>query len=124
MTVTYRTSIEQINHRAQELVEAINLSRASDKMLMESYHQKLSDKVLHIFSCNILVLFIFDIVYTVQLSEKFQHLNDQMVTVYEINSKMFDEKMTELSAVLNNCHRLHQELKEANRALAHLRDNF
>lgn len=97
-----RTSVEQIKHKAEELVETINLSRATDQELMAGYQDKLSDK----------------------LSEMFRQLGDLMVTVYEDNSKTLQDKLAELTEVLKNCHRLHEELLEANQALSHLRDTF
>lgn len=44
-----------------------------------------------------------------------------MYTVYENNSNEMHAKLKELSKVLENCTRLHQELMEATQALTGLR---
>lgn len=48
-------------------------------------------------------------------------MKENMFTVYEDNSNEMQTKLKELSKVLDNCTRLHQELMEAAQALSGLR---
>lgn len=50
-----------------------------------------------------------------------QEMKDSMYGVYEDNSSEMQTKLKELSQVLDNCARLHQELMEATQALSGLR---
>lgn len=48
-------------------------------------------------------------------------MKENMYTVYEDNSNEMQTKLKELSKVLDNCTRLHQDLMEAAQALSGLR---
>lgn len=50
-----------------------------------------------------------------------EEMKGSMYTVYEDNSDEMQMKLQELSKVLDNCTRLHQELLEATQALSGLR---
>lgn len=93
--------IEEISNKVEDLVERINTSRASDQQVTDIFQQQLLEKV----------------------SEIYQQLKEQLYTVYDDNSNKMQEKLRELSQVLENCSRLNHELVEATQALACLRDS-
>ncbi|XP_041838383.1 synaptonemal complex central element protein 2 [Melanotaenia boesemani] len=95
-------SIDDISRRAQEMVEKINHSRTSDQKVMDSFQEKLVEKV----------------------EAMCQHMKEHMFTVYEKNSDEMQVKLQELSEVLESCSKLNCELLEANQALAHLREGL
>ncbi|XP_013873510.1 synaptonemal complex central element protein 2 [Austrofundulus limnaeus] len=94
------SSVDDISRRAQEMVEKINQSRASDQNVMDSFEQKLIQKV----------------------TEMFQQMKEHMYTVYEKNSAEMQLKLQELAEVLDSCTKLNDELVEAGQALASLRE--
>uniref|UniRef100_A0A3Q1FAF9 Synaptonemal complex central element protein 2 n=1 Tax=Acanthochromis polyacanthus TaxID=80966 RepID=A0A3Q1FAF9_9TELE len=94
--------IEDISRRAQKMVEKINHSRTSDQKVMDSFEEKLLEKV----------------------REMCQQMKGHMYTVYEENSDEMQVKLQELSEVLESCTKLNNELLEANRALACLREGL
>ncbi|XP_035813713.2 synaptonemal complex central element protein 2 [Amphiprion ocellaris] len=101
-SVCCSSSIEDISRRAQEMVEKINHSRTSDQKVMDSFEEKLLDKV----------------------REMCQQMKGHMYTVYEENSDEMQVKLQELSEVLESCTKLNSELLEATRALTHLREGL
>ncbi|XP_072319128.1 synaptonemal complex central element protein 2 [Eucyclogobius newberryi] len=96
------SSMVQLRNKVEELVERINTSRSSDQKEMESYQKTFSDR----------------------LAEMCQQLKDHLYSVYEANSVKIEEKLTELSVILNNCDQFYEELHEATQALSRLRDTF
>ncbi|XP_067440160.1 synaptonemal complex central element protein 2 isoform X1 [Thunnus thynnus] len=96
------SSIDYVSRRVQELVEKINDSRTSDQRVMDSFQEKLVEKVKEI--C--------------------QQMKEHMYTVYEENSNEMQVKLQELTEVLENCTKLNNELLEANQALASLREGL
>ncbi|KAM9770079.1 synaptonemal complex central element protein 2 [Menidia menidia] len=96
------SSIDDISRRAQEMVEKINHSRTSDQKVMDSFQEKIIEKV----------------------TEMCQQMKEQMYTVYEKNSNEMQLKLQELSEVLESCSKLNQELLEASQALAGLREGI
>uniref|UniRef100_A0A665W3S3 Synaptonemal complex central element protein 2 n=1 Tax=Echeneis naucrates TaxID=173247 RepID=A0A665W3S3_ECHNA len=94
--------IEYISTRVQELVEKINCSRTSDQKVMDSFQEKLSEKV----------------------SETCQQMKELMYAVYDENSNEMQMKLQELTEVLESCTKLNNELLEASRALASLRESL
>ncbi|XP_037546452.1 synaptonemal complex central element protein 2 [Nematolebias whitei] len=95
-------SIDDISRRAQEMVEKINHRRASDQSMMDSFQEKLIEKV----------------------TEMCQQMKGHMYTVYEGNSDDMQVKLQELSEVLDSCTKLNHELLEASQALACLREDL
>ncbi|XP_034387420.1 synaptonemal complex central element protein 2 [Cyclopterus lumpus] len=93
------SSIDDISRRAQELVEKINDSRTTDQKVLDSFQEKLVEKV----------------------TEMCQQMKDHMYTIYEENSNEMQVKLQELSEVLESCTKLNSELAEASQALASLR---
>ncbi|XP_070710438.1 synaptonemal complex central element protein 2 [Pempheris klunzingeri] len=96
------SSIDDISRRVQDLVEKINDSRTSDQKVMDSFQEKLVQKV----------------------TEMYQQMKEHMYTVYEENSNEMQVKLQELAEVLESCTKLHKELMDANRALAGLREGL
>ncbi|CAG5928949.1 unnamed protein product [Menidia menidia] len=96
------SSIDDISRRTQEMVEKINHSRTSDQKVMDSFQEKIIEKV----------------------TEMCQQMKEQMYTVYEKNSNEMQLKLQELSEVLESCSKLNQELLEASQALAGLREGI
>uniref|UniRef100_A0A3Q1JAI7 Uncharacterized protein n=1 Tax=Anabas testudineus TaxID=64144 RepID=A0A3Q1JAI7_ANATE len=96
------SSIDVISKRAQELVEKINNSRASNQKVMDSFQENLLAKVTE--TCLL--------------------MKEHMYTVYEDNGNEMQVKLQELSEVLESCTKLNNELLEANRALASLREGL
>ncbi|XP_050926767.1 synaptonemal complex central element protein 2 [Lates calcarifer] len=95
-------SIDDIRRRAQELVEKTNNSRSADQRVMDSFQEKLVEKV----------------------TETCQQVKEHMYTVYEENSNVMQVKLQELSEVLERCTKLNSELLEATQALAALREGL
>ncbi|XP_056265990.1 synaptonemal complex central element protein 2 isoform X2 [Pseudoliparis swirei] len=93
------SSIDDISRRAQELVEKINNSRTTDQKVLDSFQEKLMEKVM----------------------EMCQQMKDHMYTIYEENSNEMQVKLQELSEVLESCTKLNSELTEATQALGSLR---
>ncbi|TNN49941.1 Synaptonemal complex central element protein 2 [Liparis tanakae] len=93
------SSIDDISRRAQELVEKINDSRTTDQKVLDSFQEKLVEKV----------------------TEMCQQMKDHMYTIYEENSNEMQVKLQELSEVLESCTKLNSELTEATQALGSLR---
>ncbi|XP_059195672.1 synaptonemal complex central element protein 2 [Centropristis striata] len=101
-TVLYATepsSADDISGKVQELVEKINNHRASDQKVMDTFQEKLIERV----------------------TEMCQQMKEHMYTVYEDNSEKMQVKLQELQEVLRSCTKLQDELIEASRALASLR---
>ncbi|KAF7216446.1 synaptonemal complex central element protein 2 [Nothobranchius furzeri] len=98
----YSSSTGNISRRAQELVEKINQNRTSDQQVMDSFHEKLQEKV----------------------TEVCQKMREDMYKVYEKNSDDMQGKIQELFEVLDSCAKLNQELLEAVQALASLREGL
>ncbi|XP_051240707.1 synaptonemal complex central element protein 2 isoform X2 [Dicentrarchus labrax] len=94
--------IDDISRRVQDLVEKINDSRTSDQTVMDSFQEKLMEKV----------------------TEMCQQMKEHMYTVYEENSNEMQVKLQELSEVLESCTKLNTELMEATNALAGLREGL
>ncbi|KAK5610618.1 hypothetical protein CRENBAI_002402 [Crenichthys baileyi] len=94
--------IDDISKKAQEMVEKINHGRTRDQEMMDSFQEKLTEKV----------------------TEMCQLMKEHMYIVYEKNSNEIQVKLQELSEVLENCSKLNQELLEASQALACLRDGL
>ncbi|XP_037327545.1 synaptonemal complex central element protein 2 [Pungitius pungitius] len=93
------SSIADISRRVQELVEKINDSRNTDQKVLDSFQEKLVEKV----------------------TETCQQMKEHMYTIYEENSNEMQVKLQELSEVLESCIKLNSELVEASQALASLR---
>ncbi|KAF1395475.1 hypothetical protein PFLUV_G00011900 [Perca fluviatilis] len=93
------SKIDDISRRVQELVEKINDNRTSDQKVMDSFQEKLVQKV----------------------TEMCRQMKEHMYTVYEENSNEMQVKLQVLSEVLESCTKLNSELIEANQALASLR---
>ncbi|TDH16468.1 hypothetical protein EPR50_G00019730 [Perca flavescens] len=93
------SNIDDISRRVQELVEKINDNRTSDQKVMDSFQEKLVQKV----------------------TEMCRQMKEHMYTVYEENSNEMQVKLQVLSEVLESCTKLNSELIEANQALASLR---
>uniref|UniRef100_UPI0037E96226 synaptonemal complex central element protein 2 n=1 Tax=Semicossyphus pulcher TaxID=241346 RepID=UPI0037E96226 len=96
------SSIDDISRRVQDLIEKINESRTSDQKVMDTFQDKLVQKV----------------------TEMFQQMKEHMYTVYEDNSNVMQVKLQELSEVLESCTKLNKELLEASQALASLREGL
>ncbi|XP_065808487.1 synaptonemal complex central element protein 2 [Labrus bergylta] len=94
--------IDDISRRVQELVQKVNDSRTSDQKVMDSFKEKLVEK----------------------LTEMFQQMKEHMYTVYEENSNVMQVKLQELSEVLESCTKLKKELIEASQGLASLREGL
>ncbi|CAB1426089.1 unnamed protein product [Pleuronectes platessa] len=93
------SSIDAISRRVQEVVEKINNDRTSDQKVLDSFNEKLVQKV----------------------TEGCQQMQEHMYLVYEKNSNDMQVKLQELAEVLGSCTKLCSELQEANLALASLR---
>ncbi|KAM8879167.1 synaptonemal complex central element protein 2 isoform 1-T5 [Spinachia spinachia] len=93
------SSIADISRRVQELVEKINDSRTTDQKVLDSFQEKLVEKV----------------------TETCQQMKEHMYTIYEENSNEMQVKLQELSEVLESCTKLNSELVEASQALESLR---
>uniref|UniRef100_A0A3B5KF08 Synaptonemal complex central element protein 2 n=1 Tax=Takifugu rubripes TaxID=31033 RepID=A0A3B5KF08_TAKRU len=91
--------IDEIGRKVEGLIGKINNSRSSDQTVMDGFQQELMNKMTHV--C--------------------EEMKGSMYTVYEDNSDEMQMKLQELSKVLDNCTRLHQELLEATQALSGLR---
>ncbi|KAM4594096.1 synaptonemal complex central element protein 2 isoform 2-T3 [Fundulus diaphanus] len=91
--------IDDISKKAQEMVEKINHGRTRDQEMMNSFQEKLTEKV----------------------TEMCQLMKEHMYIIYEKNSNEIQVKLQELSEVLENCSKLNHELLEASQALASLR---
>ncbi|XP_041641874.1 synaptonemal complex central element protein 2 [Cheilinus undulatus] len=96
------SNIDDISRRVQDLVEKINNSRTSDQKVMDSFQEKLVEKV----------------------TEMLQQMKEHMYTVYEENSNVMQVKLQELSEVLESCSKLNKELMEASQALKSLREGL
>ncbi|XP_034458336.1 synaptonemal complex central element protein 2 [Hippoglossus hippoglossus] len=96
------SSIDTISKRVQELVEKINEDRTSDQKVLDSFNEKLVQKV----------------------REGCQQMKEHMYMVYEGNSNEMQVKLQDLSEVLESCTKLCRELQEAKRALAGLREGL
>ncbi|KAF3687255.1 Synaptonemal complex central element protein 2 Central element synaptonemal complex protein 1 [Channa argus] len=96
------SDIDVTSRRVQELIEKINSSRANNQTVMDSLQEKLVAKVM----------------------EKCLQMKEHMYTVYEENGNEMQVKLQELSEVLDSCTKLNNELQEANRALANLRERL
>ncbi|XP_040891253.1 synaptonemal complex central element protein 2 [Toxotes jaculatrix] len=94
--------IDDISRKVQELVEKINSSRTSDQKVIDSFQEKLVEK----------------------MTEACQKMKEHMYTVYEENSNEMQVKLQELSEVLENCTKLNNELLKAIQALASLREGL
>ncbi|MED6273315.1 hypothetical protein CHARACLAT_005174 [Characodon lateralis] len=94
--------IDDISKKAQEMVEKINHGRTRDQEMMDSFQEKLTEKV----------------------TEVCQLMKEHMYIIYEKNSNEIQVKLQELSEVLENCSKLNHELLEASQALACLRDGL
>jgi len=128
------------------MVENINHSRTSDQKVMDSFQEKIVEKVQTVWpksesflkagkvNCqlNILLLPCSGLVDGVtvvtislpQVTEMCQQMKEHMYTVYEENSGEMQVKLQELSEVLESCSKLNQELLEASQALARLREGL
>ncbi|XP_068585168.1 synaptonemal complex central element protein 2 [Cebidichthys violaceus] len=93
------SSIDDISRRLQELVEKINDRRTTDQKVLDSYQEKLVEKV----------------------TEMCQQMKEHLYMVYEENSNEMHVKLQELTKVLGSCTQLNSELIEAGQALASLR---
>ncbi|KAK2815711.1 hypothetical protein Q5P01_026178 [Channa striata] len=80
----------------------MNNSRDNDQKVMDSLQEKLVAKVM----------------------EKCRQMKEHMYTVYEENNSEMQVKLQELSKVLESCTKLSDELLEANKALANLREGL
>ncbi|XP_056223429.1 synaptonemal complex central element protein 2 isoform X2 [Seriola aureovittata] len=96
------SSIDYISRRVQELLEKINGSRTSDQKIMDSFQEKLTEKV----------------------SETCRQMKEHMFTVYEENGNEMQVKLQELTEVLESCTKLNNELLEASQALTSLREGL
>ncbi|XP_038163217.1 synaptonemal complex central element protein 2 [Cyprinodon tularosa] len=94
--------IDDINKKAQEMVEKINLSRTRDEEMIDSFQEKLIEKV----------------------TEMCQLMREQMYKIYEKNSSEFQRKLQSLTEVVDNCSKLNYDLLEASQALACLRSGL
>lgn len=130
-TYTYCSSdIDEVSIRVQELVEKINHRRTSDQKVMDSFEEKLIEKVssllylLLILSLHSVADFNKKVSFYVlpEMKDVCQQMKEQMYVVYEENSNEMQVKLQDLSEVLERCTKLNNELIEANRALGHLRE--
>ncbi|XP_076844806.1 synaptonemal complex central element protein 2 isoform X2 [Brachyhypopomus gauderio] len=90
------TRIDDIGKKAQDLIERINQSRAMDQKVMNSFEEKLMQKV----------------------SEMCQQVKEQMFEYYDEHSRGMEPKLVELSEVLERCSQLSMELQDASQTLA------
>ncbi|TSK87518.1 Synaptonemal complex central element protein 2 [Bagarius yarrelli] len=88
--------IDEIGKKTQDLIERINQSRTMDQNLLNSFEEKLMNKV----------------------SEMCQLVREQMFEYYEKHSRGMETKLTELTEVLERSNRLSMELQEASQTLA------
>ncbi|XP_023692017.2 synaptonemal complex central element protein 2 isoform X3 [Paramormyrops kingsleyae] len=87
--------IDEMGKKTQDLIEKINESRAVDQEIMNSFQEKLMDKV----------------------SEVCQQVQGQMFSTYEENSRLMEDRLRELSEVLDQSSRLSAELQSASLTL-------
>lgn len=138
----YRSSsIDRISRRVQDLVERINNSRTSDQEVMDSFQEKLVEKVENLFryfwsytyagvhnsvpKCTRATSGVFLTQHFLpEVSEVCQQMKEHMYTVYEDNSAEMQVKLQELTEVLESCTKLNKELMEASQALAGLREGL
>ncbi|XP_026862332.2 synaptonemal complex central element protein 2 [Electrophorus electricus] len=90
------TQIDDIGKKAQDLIERINQSRAMDQKIMNSFEEKLMQKV----------------------SEMCQQVKEQMFEYYEEHSQGMQAKLIELTGVLERSNQLSLELQDASQTLA------
>ncbi|XP_036379678.1 synaptonemal complex central element protein 2, partial [Megalops cyprinoides] len=88
--------INEIGKKAQDLVEKINEHRAMDQEIMNTFQDKLTQKV----------------------AEVCQRVKEQMFSSYEGNSRVIESRLVELSAVLERSSQLISELQDASQTLA------
>uniref|UniRef100_A0A669D6E1 Synaptonemal complex central element protein 2 n=1 Tax=Oreochromis niloticus TaxID=8128 RepID=A0A669D6E1_ORENI len=91
---------DDISRKAQESVEKINQSRISNQKMIDSFQEKLVEKV----------------------TDLCMQMKEHMYKVYEENSDKMQVNLQELQEVLESCTKFSHELLEANRALACLRE--
>ncbi|KAL3995968.1 hairy and enhancer of split 5 [Sarotherodon galilaeus] len=91
---------DDISRKAQESVEKINQSRISNQKMIDSFQEKLVEKV----------------------TDLCMQMKEHMYRVYEENSDKMQVNLQELQEVLESCTKFSHELLEANRALACLRE--
>ncbi|XP_048847775.1 synaptonemal complex central element protein 2 isoform X1 [Brienomyrus brachyistius] len=92
---TLSLRIDEIGKKTQDLIEKINESRAVDQEIMNSFQEKLMDKV----------------------SEVCQQVQGQMFSTYEENSRLMEDRLRELSEVLDQSSQLSAELQSASLTL-------
>ncbi|KAK9539685.1 hypothetical protein VZT92_002187 [Zoarces viviparus] len=95
----YTSSIDDISRRLHELVESMNVKRATDPEVLDGYQRKLVEKV----------------------TEMCEQMKAHLYTIYEENSHEINVKLQEVTRVLGNCTKLNSELVEARQALTRLR---
>ncbi|XP_072550141.1 synaptonemal complex central element protein 2 [Salminus brasiliensis] len=88
--------IDEIGKKAQDLIERINQSRAMDQTILNSFEEKLMQKV----------------------SEMCQQMKEQMFEYYDKHSRGMEARLTELSEVLERSTQLTMELHGASQTLA------
>ncbi|XP_040041868.2 synaptonemal complex central element protein 2 [Gasterosteus aculeatus] len=93
------SSIAEISRRVQELVEKMNDSRTTNQQVLDSFQEKLVEKV----------------------TETCQKMKEHMYTIYDETSKEMEVMLQELCEVLESCTKLNSELEEASQALESLR---
>ncbi|XP_058230782.1 synaptonemal complex central element protein 2 [Hemibagrus wyckioides] len=93
---TSNARIDEIGKKAQDLIEKINQNRTMDQKLMNSFEEKLMNKV----------------------SEVCQQMKEQMFEYYEKHSRGIETKLAELTEVLERSSQLGTELQEASQTLA------
>lgn len=135
------SDIDHISRRVQDLVERINSSRTSDQEVMDSFQEKLVEKVENLFQyfwsytyndvhnsvpkCTHATSGVFLTQHFLpEVSEVCQQMKENMYTVYEDNSTEMQVKLQELTEVLESCTKLNKELMEASQALAGLREGL
>ncbi|XP_067089763.1 synaptonemal complex central element protein 2 [Osmerus mordax] len=95
LTFTLNSRIEEIGMRAQNLVERINQSRATDQEIMTSFENKLMSKV----------------------SEVCLQVKEQMFRSYDEHGRVMEGRLKELSEVLARSSQLSTELQGASHTL-------
>ncbi|XP_076001806.1 synaptonemal complex central element protein 2 [Genypterus blacodes] len=95
-------SVDNMSRRVQELLDKIHDRRNHDQKVLDSFQEKLVKKVTDV--C--------------------QQMKEPLYTAYEVNSKVIEAKLQELTEVLDSCSKLSNELQEANGALEALRVNL
>ncbi|KAG9264509.1 synaptonemal complex central element protein 2 [Astyanax mexicanus] len=88
--------IDEIGKKAQDLIERINQSRAMDQKILNSFEEKLMQKV----------------------GEMCQQVKEQMFEYYDKHSQGMEVRLTELSEVLERSSQLSMELQGASQTLA------